>query len=133
VTHSYGYVPPEPRNTDLTSADVVVSAPMSFAGSAQRIWRLQRYHDGWAKAGLTALALLLITVAWVLVLNWYVLFGLALVPYRLIRRGQRKQRLAQIRHQELMNRVWAAGGQPPYPPPGDQPPYPPLPPGDQRS
>jgi len=102
----YGYVPP--GNTDLVSADVVVAAPMSFAGSAQRIWRLQRYHDGWAEAGLTVLALLAITLAWAVILCWYLLWGIWLIPYRLIRRGQRKQRLAQIRHQELMNRIWGS-------------------------
>jgi len=81
---------------------------MSFAGSAQRIWRLQRYHDGWAEAGLTVLALLVITLAWAVILCWYLLWGIWLIPYRLIRRGQRKQRLAQIRHQELMNRIWGS-------------------------
>jgi heme/copper-type cytochrome/quinol oxidase subunit 2 len=89
--------------TDLTSAEVVVSAPMSFAGSAQRIWHITRDHAGWAYAGMVTLAILAIILA------WYLIFGLLLVPYRLVRRGQRKQKLAQIRHQELMNRVWAAG------------------------
>ena len=97
--------------TNLTSADVVVSAPVSFAGSAQRIWRITRDHAGWAYAGLVTLAVLAITLAWAAVLCWYLIFGLWLVPYRLVRRGQRKQKLAQIRHQELMNRVWAAGQQ----------------------
>ena len=94
---------------NLTSADVVVSAPLSFTGSAQRIWHITYDHDGWAYAGLVTLAVLAITVSWAAVLCWYAIFGLMLVPYRLIRRGQRKQKLAQIRHQELMNRVWAAG------------------------
>jgi hypothetical protein len=95
--------------TDLTSAEVVVSAPMSFAGSAQRIWHITRDHAGWAYAGMVTLAILAITLAWAGVLAWYLIFGLLLVPYRLVRRSQRKQKLAQIRHQELMNRVWAAG------------------------
>ena len=38
-------------------------------------------------------------------LCWYALWGIWLIPYRLVRRGQRKQKLAQIRHQELVNRV----------------------------
>ena len=96
--------------TNLTSADVVVSAPMSFTGSAQRIWHITSGRYGWAYAGMVTLAISSITVAWAAVLTWYLIFGLLLVPYRIIRRGQRKQKLEQIRHQELMNRVWAAGG-----------------------
>jgi hypothetical protein len=93
----------------LVSEDVIVSAPASFAGSAQRIWRITRDRAGWAAAGFVTLAFLLILLAWAAVLCWYLFFGLLLVPYRIIRRGQRKQKLAQVRHQELMNRVWAAG------------------------
>ena len=94
--------------THLVSEDVVVSAPASFAGSAQRIWRITRDRAGWPAAGFTTLALVLILLAWTLVLSWYLLWGVFLVPYRLIRRGQRKQKLAQIRHQEIMNRTWAS-------------------------
>jgi hypothetical protein len=85
--------------------DVVVSAPMSFAGSAQRIWRITRGHTGWPGAGFVAVALVSITVVWCLVLCWYAIFGLLLVPYRIIRRSQRKQKLAQMRHRELLDRV----------------------------
>ncbi len=99
--------------TNLTSADFGVSAPMSFAGSAQRIWHITYDHAGWAAAGFVTLALLAITLAWAAVACWYLIFGLLLVPYRIIRRGQRKQNLAQIRHQELMNGVWAAGQEKP--------------------
>jgi hypothetical protein len=95
--------------TELASANVVVAAPMSLAGSAQRIWHLTHHgRNAWATAGLMTAASLLITVAWAGVLVWYFTFGLLLVPYRIVRRGQRKQRLGQIRHQEMMNRMWAA-------------------------
>jgi hypothetical protein len=106
------YTAPEPSagETELASAHVVVAAPMSFAGSAQRIWHLTHYgRTELATAGLATAAVLLITIAWAGVLMWYSIFGLLLVPYRLLRRGQRKQRLEQIRHQEMMNRVWASG------------------------
>jgi hypothetical protein len=96
-------------DTNPVSSGVVISAPMSFTGSAQRIWHITRDHVGWAYAGMVTLAILAITLAWAAVLCWYLFFGLWLIPYRLIRRGHRKQHLAQIRHQELMNRVWAAG------------------------
>jgi len=97
------------KDTHRVSGDVVVSAPASFAGSAQRIWRITHDHAGWAAAGFVTLALLLTLLAWAAVLCWYALWGIWLIPYRLIRRGQRKQKLAQIRHQELMDRVWVAG------------------------
>jgi len=33
---------------------------------------------------------------------WYLLFGLLLVPYRLIRRGSRKQKIQERQHQEIL-------------------------------
>jgi hypothetical protein len=99
-----------PAPSHRKSATVVVAAPMSFAGSAQRIWLLARGRAGWALAGLGTLAVLLIVIAWAAVLCWYLLFGLLLVPYRLVRRGQRKQKLAQLRHEETLRAI----GQPPY-------------------
>jgi hypothetical protein len=93
------------RGTGLISESYVVSAPLSFSGSAQRIWHITRNRESWAFAGMVTLALLFILLAWTFVLAWYLTWGLLLVPYRLIRRGQRKQRLADLRHQEMMNRT----------------------------
>lgn len=95
------------RGTDLTSESYVVSAPLSFAGSAQRIWHITRNRESYAFAGMVTLALLFVVLAWTFVLAWYLLWGLWLIPYRLIRRSQRKQRLADLRHQELLNRMVA--------------------------
>ena len=85
------------------SSRVVAAAPMSFAGSAQRIWKL-RYlpASGWARAVLGFVAVLLIVIVWALVLCWYLLWGIWLVPYRLIRRGQRRDKQARLRHAELL-------------------------------
>jgi hypothetical protein len=44
----------------------------------------------------------LLPVWWLFILVWYLFFGLLLVPYRLIRRGQRKQRLEDARHREQL-------------------------------
>jgi hypothetical protein len=90
--------------TNLASADVIIAAPASFTGSAQRIWRITRGRAGWPLAGFAALALLAVLLAWALVACWYLIFGLWLVPYRVIRRGQRQQKLAQIRHREMLDR-----------------------------
>jgi hypothetical protein len=90
----------------VPSGRMVVAAPMSFAGSSQRIWKITaRGRSGWATARLVTVALLAVLVVWSAVLCWYLVFGLLLVPYRIVRRGQRKQRLAQRRHDEMLAAV----------------------------
>jgi hypothetical protein len=127
----------------LPSERIILAAPMSFEGSARRIWRLRsrisfadskrliwdRLHPhvlaarGWGKVGywtalvtLLALAWLgllmwyylvvgLILAAWIAVLAWYCLFGVLLVPYRIIRRGQRRGRRDASRHRELLEQI----------------------------
>src|SRR5208283_4934632 len=81
--------PPVPRQSashintaKLESEKVVVAAPLSFAGSAARIWKLTGITaNPWGRVGLGALAILLILVAWAGVLVWYWTWGLFLVPY----------------------------------------------------
>jgi len=63
---------------------------------------------------------------WLLILCWYLFFGLWLVPYRLFRRGQRKRELATLRHREFMTAVHSQ--QYPYGPPPDTPPQQQIPP-----
>ena len=97
----------EAERTRLKSEKVVVSAPMSFSGSAARIWnwlmrRPAAVTNNWTKFGFGTLTVLLIALAWTVVLGWYVTFGLLVIPYRLIRRGQRKHKLDEERHRELM-------------------------------
>lgn len=79
------------------SAKIVTSAPMSFSGSAARLHRAMPGGRAWV-----AWATCLVPLAWIAVLGWYLLFGLFLVPYRLVRRGQRKRKLADARHTELL-------------------------------
>jgi len=83
---------------NLDSERVVIEAPMSFTGSAKRIWRLSTI--GWVRA----LLVVAIMLAWTVVLCWYLLWGIWLVPYRLIRRSSRKQKRDALRHRELVNR-----------------------------
>jgi DUF1707 SHOCT-like domain len=90
----------------LASEDVIINAPMSYAGSAQRIFRLRRRAGGGgALAAITALAILLILMVWLLVTVWYLVWGVWLVPYRLIRRGARKRKAEALRHRELMGTI----------------------------
>jgi hypothetical protein len=98
---------------------------MSFTGSAQRLWKLTRRNvNAWAKAAIYCGTVLLITVAWAFVLCWYFIFGLWLVPYRLIRRGQRKRHMQELRHREMLTMMHQMGGGQPgrhaaLPPPED--------------
>jgi hypothetical protein len=88
----------------LASERIVLSAPMSFHGSSVRIWKLTDREDA-SKCLFIHLALLLILKAWCVILVWYVVFGLLLVPYRLIRRGSRKRKMENLRHRELLGAV----------------------------
>ncbi len=87
----------------LASERVVVSAPMSFHGSAARIWRITGTENFVLKLLVFApIALLLISVVWFFVVFWYLVFGILLVPYRLIRRGSRKSKRDNLRHREVL-------------------------------
>lgn len=80
-----------------------VAAPLSFAGSAQRI-----KHALPNPALFWTVGILLVTLAWVLVTCWYCCFGILLVPYRLLRRGQRKRSRRDAQHQQILD---ALGGE----------------------
>ncbi len=86
----------------LASERIIINAPMSYAGSTQRTWRWRHNHPG---AAWTTLAILLLTLWWVAITGWYLLFGLLLVPYRLLRRGARKRKAEALRHREIMAAV----------------------------
>jgi hypothetical protein len=90
----------------LASEDVIINAPMSYAGSAQRIFRLRRRaHGGGAKAAVTVFAIVLVLLAWAFVTAWYLFWGIWLIPYRFLRRGARKRKAEALRHRELMGTV----------------------------
>lgn len=95
---------------ELKSEKVVVSAPFSFAGSAQRIWKITDTDNTLLKwLLLVPIALLLIMGAWVFVLFWYfimyVLFGIFFFLYRLMRRGSRKRKQEKLRHREVLDAI----------------------------
>ncbi|MGI8713147.1 MAG: DUF1707 SHOCT-like domain-containing protein [Solirubrobacteraceae bacterium] len=90
----------------LASEDVIINAPMSYTGSAQRILRIRRgAQGGSAMVRITVATTLLVLVAWVVITGWYLLWGIWLVPYRLLRRGARKRKAEAIRHRELMGTI----------------------------
>lgn len=94
----------------LASESVIVSAPLSFAGSAQRIWKIAETDNVWIKWLLAVpVALMLIVGAWMFVAGWYfimyVVFGILFIPFRLWRRGARKNRRNELRHREVLDAV----------------------------
>ena len=96
-------------SNQLKSEKVVVSAPFSFAGSAQRIWKMTDVDSIILKLFLVPLAIILIMFAWTFVACWYfviyVLFGLWFIPYRLLRRGSRKRKQEKLRHREVLDAI----------------------------
>ena len=96
-------------SNQLASEKVIVSAPLSFIGSAQRIWKITKVDNLIAKVLLIALALGLIAYAWVFVAFWYfimyILFGILLLPYRLLRRSSRKNKRDRLRHREILDAI----------------------------
>lgn len=91
----------------LASEKVVISAPFSFAGSAQRIWKMTDVENPFLKFILALIAVVFIMFAWVFVACWYfvlyVLFGILFIPWRLLRRGSRKRKQERLRHREVLD------------------------------
>lgn len=79
------------------SDQVILSAPMSYLGSASRIMKFWRFTILKLTFGIMNVLL-----AWALVTAWYVVFGLWLVPYRLLRRSQRREKRDRMRHEETL-------------------------------
>jgi hypothetical protein len=110
----------------LASEDVVISAPMSYSGSAQRIMRLRRRARSDSElVAVTAIAIALVLLVWVFVTVWYLMWNFLLVPYRLLRRGARKRKLEALRHRELLGTIQAASAKAvtsprPTPPPTER-------------
>lgn len=86
----------------LPSEKVIVSSPMSFDGSARRIWKITKQENQLLSTALMCLSVIVISFVWLAIILWYILFGIFLIPYRLIRRGQRKEKRDRLRHQEIL-------------------------------
>lgn len=93
----------------LKSEGIVISSPLSFIGSAKRIWKITDVDNSVVKVLLGLVAAALILFAWIFVAFWYVLiyivFGILFIPYRLLRRSSRKQKQAKLRHREVLDAI----------------------------
>lgn len=96
--------------TATTSSSVILSAPMSFNGATRRLWRIsQKPTDSRVQLACGLAMVPVIVVAWALILVWYVLFGLFLVPYRIFRRGNRNRTRQDLQHQEMLAAIERKG------------------------
>ncbi|MDQ4107006.1 MAG: hypothetical protein M3157_07550 [Actinomycetota bacterium] len=87
------------------SAKKTYASPMSYVGSFRRVtaW-IRSFGDTPPKAvAAWALGIAAITIMWAFVTAWYVvtvfIFGFFMIPFRLIRRGHRKQ--VHLQEQQL--------------------------------
>lgn len=94
--------PPSPEKQKLKSEGVVIESPMSFTGAGKRAWKLTRLgHPAW-KIVTVPTACFIVMFWWAAICCWYLVFGLFVVPWRLIRRGSRKRKKAELQHRETM-------------------------------
>lgn len=94
----------------LASEKIVVSAPTSFSGSAARIWKITESDNDLLKwLLLVPIALGLIFMAWSFVAIWYFvifgLFGIFVIPFRLLTRSGRNRKRNALQHRELLEAV----------------------------
>jgi hypothetical protein len=50
-----------------------------------------------------------VALAWAFITAWYLVWGIFLVPYRILRRGSRKRKRQALQHREMLQAVSAAG------------------------
>lgn len=94
----------------LASEKIVVSAPTSFSGSAARIWKITESDNDLLKwLLLVPIALCSIFMAWSFVAIWYFiifgLFGIFVIPFRLLTRSRRNRKRNKLQHRELLEAV----------------------------
>ena len=94
----------------LASEKIVVSAPTSFSGSAARIWKITESDNDLLKwLLLVPIALCLIFMAWSFVAFWYFiifgLFGIFVIPFRLLTRSGRNRKRNSLQHRELLEAI----------------------------
>ena len=97
-------------SSKLASEKVVVSAPTSFSGSAARIWKMTDVNNAAVKwLLLVPIALCLVLMAWSLVAIWYViifgLFGIFVIPFRLLTRSGRNRKRSKLQHREVLQAI----------------------------
>jgi uncharacterized protein HemY len=110
---THGVAPENPILTKQTYA-----SPMSYVGSTRRMlaWAQQDRATG-AQIAVWTATILGLLIVWAFLAAWYLvifgLFGLFVIPYRLIRRSQRKS--AQVQRVQLATMQAMMAGQMKHP------------------
>jgi hypothetical protein len=102
--------PPSEPQEYLASEHIKIQSPFSFVGSARRIWPLSQRDPRWLTI---PSAVLLVYVAWMLVAAYYLVIiaisigflGIPVIFYRAMRRRQRKAKIEELRHREMLDRL----------------------------
>lgn len=85
----------------MESEKIILQSPLSFAGSARRIWRLS--DTSWVQL---FVLVPVIAMTWLLICVWYVFaivfFGIFFLAWRLIRRRGREKKVDAARHREVL-------------------------------
>jgi Flp pilus assembly protein TadB len=88
---------------------MIVASPMSFQGSLQRIraWG-DKLSRNWRIAYLLGFAWWFLATWWLVIVVWYftifILFGIWVIPYRLVRRKMRREK-ALMRRDEVLKKT----------------------------
>lgn len=85
------------KTKPLPSEQVILESPLSYTGAARRAWRWRR-----RSIVLLPFSLLELIVRWAFVTVWYLVFGVLVIPYRLVRRGRKQRQIAELRHREAL-------------------------------
>lgn len=88
------------------SEKVVVSSPMSYSGATQRLMNLAHVDNQLVK-WFIAIPLVLISLIFIYacITIWYVCFGIFIIPWRLLRRSQRKAKKERLSNQEMLQAI----------------------------
>jgi uncharacterized membrane-anchored protein len=98
----------------MDASRTVVAAPMSFAGSTGRTTNLLWHGRPTAVKVLAVVAVpVILFVWWSAIVVWYLIFGLLLAPYRLLRRGSRKRKREARMHKETLKAIRESQQRPP--------------------
>lgn len=94
----------------LMSEDVVIAGPLSFSGSAARIWKLTQADNQLLKwLLLMPIALISVFAAWCAVIIWYFivfgLFGILSIPFGLLMRSRRSHKRTTLQHREVLDAI----------------------------
>lgn len=103
----------------LESEKVIIESPMSFVGSSKRAVLILEDMPAWPSGGdffdkfkvvvfwfvILVLWTLLVLMWWTAICAWYLVFGILVIPYRLIRRSQRQNKKRELQHRELLEQI----------------------------